>query len=195
MEIVLVRHASTAWSGVRYCGISDPPLSPTGLAEARQLAAALANDLPSDVRIVSSPSRRAVATAAAIADAARLPGVELDDRWREADVGLAEGRTFDELRVISPEVASALVAGALEIDWPRGESHVSLAARVASACADLVDDGRPVVVVTHAGPLMHACALARDGGLSRDDLVTPAVARRIDLPDRIVRAPVVGSTA
>ena len=96
VEVILVRHAATAWSGVRYCGVSDPPLSPTGLGEARWLAATLAGDLPPNTRIVSSPSRRAVATASAIVDAGRLPGVELDPRWREADVGVAEGRTEPE---------------------------------------------------------------------------------------------------
>ena len=195
MEVVLVRHASTSWSGVRYCGISDPPLSPTGLAEARRLAAALARELPPDARIISSPSRRAVTTATAIADAARLPGVELDHRWREADVGLADGRTFEELSAIAPEVAAGLAAGELVIDWPGGETHASLAARVAAAWSDLLDHGERAVVVTHAGPLLHACALARGRGLSREDLVAPATARRIDSPDRNLATKVVGSTS
>jgi broad specificity phosphatase PhoE len=195
VDIVLVRHASTAWSGVRYCGISDPPLSPTGLVEARDLASALARDLPPGVRIISSPSKRAVATAAAIADAARLPGVELDDRWREADVGLAEGRTFDEVSAVAPEVAAALAAGELDIDWPGGESHASLAARVIAAWWDLLAGGRPAVVVTHAGPLLHACALAAGRGLLPGDLVAPATARWLDAHDGTGGTTVVGSTA
>ena len=32
LEIVLVRHASTDWSGRRYCGRSDPPLNEAGQA-------------------------------------------------------------------------------------------------------------------------------------------------------------------
>ena len=180
VQIILVRHASTAWSGVRYCGVSDPPLSPTGLAEARRLAESLAADLLVDTRIVTSPSRRAVATASTIADIARLPGVELDARWREADVGVAEGRTFDELSGIAPDVAAALAAGDLRIDWPGGETYASLAARVAAAWADLLADGRPAVVVTHAGPLMHACAIAEGRDVARDDLIDPATARWIE---------------
>jgi broad specificity phosphatase PhoE len=195
MEIVLVRHASTAWSGVRYCGFSDPPLSPTGGGEARRLAASLAGELPRDALVISSPSRRAVSTASAIAHAARLSGVALDDRWREADVGLAEGRTFDELAAIAPEIAAALAAGELEIDWPGGESHASLVARVSAAWSDLLVEGRPAVVVTHAGPLLHACALAGGRAPSRDDLVAPATVRRINLPARRRGTTVVGSTA
>ena len=104
VDVVIVRHASTAWSGVRYCGISDPPLSPTGLAEAGHLAERLARDLPAARRIVSSPSSRALATASAIGGAIGASDVEIDPRWREADVGIAEGRTFDEL---APAVAKA----------------------------------------------------------------------------------------
>jgi ribonuclease H / adenosylcobalamin/alpha-ribazole phosphatase len=195
VEIILVRHAATSWSGVRYCGISDPPLSPTGLADARRLAASLSRDLPADVRVVSSPSRRAVATATAIVEAAHLPGVELDARWREADVGIAEGRTFDELSAITPDVAAALARGDLEIDWPGGETHSSLAARVADAWADLVAVGRPAVVVTHAGPFMHARALGEDRPISRDDLVEPAATGRFLVSEGSARDAVLRSSA
>jgi len=195
VEIILVRHAATSWSGVRYCGISDPPLSPTGLADARRLAVSLSRDLPADVRVVSSPSRRAVATATAIVEAAHLPGVELDARWREADVGIAEGRTFDELSAIAPDVAAALARGDLEIDWPGGETHSSLAARVADAWADLVAVGRPAVVVTHAGPFMHARALGEDRPISRDDLVEPAATSRVLVSEGSARNAVLRSSA
>ena len=195
VEIILVRHAATSWSGVRYCGISDPPLSPTGLADARRLAVSLSRDLPADVRVVSSPSRRAVATATAIVEAAHLPGVELDARWREADVGIAEGRTFDELSAIAPDVAAALARGDLEIDWPGGETHSSLAARVADAWADLVAIGRPAVVVTHAGPFMHARALGEDRPISRDDLVEPAATGRVLVSEGSARDAVLRSSA
>jgi broad specificity phosphatase PhoE len=180
---------------VRYCGISDPPLSPTGLADARRLAVSLSRDLPADVRVVSSPSRRAVATATAIVEAAHLPGVELDARWREADVGIAEGRTFDELSAIAPDVAAALARGDLEIDWPGGETHSSLAARVADAWADLVAVGRPAVVVTHAGPFMHARALGEDRPISRDDLVEPAAIGRVLVSEGSARDAVLRSSA
>ena len=195
VDLVLVRHASTSWSGVRYCGISDPPLSPTGLAEARRLAERLGRDLPSDCRIVSSPSRRALATASAIADAIRAPGVEIDPRWREADVGIAEGRTFDELTALAPEVAAALANRVLAIDWPGGETHTSLVDRVTAALADLVADGRSVVVVTHAGPFMHAVSTAEDRAPSTDDLIPPATTRRVMLGARSVTSKVLRSTA
>ena len=195
VTIVLVRHASTAWSGVRYCGRSDPPLSSIGVDEALRLAESLAGDLPPGTRVVSSPSRRATMTAAAIVEAAGLATAAIDDRWREADLGIAEGRTFDELTAIAPDLAAALAAGELAIDWPAGETHAALADRVASAWAALVTDGRPTVVVTHAGPFMHARALAGRRPISPDDLVAPAAAHRLEVAAGPSRPPVLPSTA
>jgi broad specificity phosphatase PhoE len=194
VTIVLVRHASTAWSGVRYCGRSDPPLSDIGVDEALRLGESLVHDLPSGTRVVSSPSRRATATAAAIVETAGLTNVEIDDRWREADLGIAEGRTFDDLSAIAPDLATALAAGELAIDWPAGETHTALADRVAAAWADLVADGRPTVVVTHAGPFMHARAIAGRRPISPDDLVAPAVAHRMEVAAGPSRPPVLPST-
>ena len=195
VTIVLVRHASTAWSGVRYCGRSDPPLSAIGVDEALRLAESLGGDLPPGTRVLTSPSRRATATASAIVEAAGLATAEIDDRWREADLGIAEGRTFDELTAIAPDLTAALAAGELAIDWPAGETHAALADRVAAAWADLVADGRPTVVVTHAGPFMHARAIAGRRPISPDDLVAPAAAHRMEVAAGPSRPPVLPSTA
>jgi broad specificity phosphatase PhoE len=193
-EIVLVRHAATAWSGIRYCGRSDPPLSEHGAAEAARLGAALGPTLGSDWLVVSSPSVRALATAEAIASAAGVGGVEVDDRWREAALGVAEGRTFDELATVHPVLAAALAAGELAIDWPGGETHGSLARRVASAWEALIERGRSAVIVTHAGPLLHANAIALGRAISPDDLVAPAAFVRVAVgADGRVRAPVLPS--
>jgi broad specificity phosphatase PhoE len=186
VEIVLVRHASTTWSGRRYCGRSDPPLSAAGRIEAATLADRLAPALAPDARIVTSPLRRAVATARMIAEAVADRPIELDPRWREADCGLAEGHTFDELAEIAPTVAAAILAGETTIDWPGGETAASLAARVREASDDLARDGRPVVVVTHAGPILHAAALSRRGATRASDLVPPGGTLRVSMSARQV---------
>lgn len=195
-EIVLVRHAATAWTGLRYCGRSDPPLSERGAADAARLATSFGSTLDADWLVVTSPSRRAVATAEAIASAAGVVRVEVDDRWREAHLGVAEGRTFDELEADHPDLAAALAAGDLAIDWPDGETHLSLALRVAAAWDALVERGRSAVVVTHAGPLLHAHAIAMGRALSPDGLVAPATFVRVSVgADGRVGAPVLPSRA
>lgn len=163
-ELVFVRHASTSWSGRRYCGRADPPLDRAGQLAARRLATELAIAFPAwpspPGRIVASPSRRARQTAAAIARVVPDLRIELDERWSEADVGAAEGLTFDELATIEPELAARLVHGDAAIDWPGGETASSLAERVRSAVRDLDDESSPTIVVSHAGPLRIAIALA-----------------------------------
>lgn len=180
-EIVLVRHAATAWSGSRYCGRSDPPLSEAGQADAARLGAALAPLIAPGTSVIASPSIRALATAQAIAAAAGIDRVQTDERWLEADVGFADGRTFDELVEQAPDLAAALAGGALEIDWPGGETHRALAGRVADAWNELVGRRRPAVVVTHAGPLMLALSLAEGRPARTADLLAPAASVRVRL--------------
>lgn len=178
-EIVFVRHGATSWSGRRYCGRSDPPLDATGKAAVASLADALASTLTRDVLLVTSPALRARQTAAALARAIGVEDVEVDDRWREVDFGIAEGRTFEELTELEPDIARSLARGATDIDWPGGESAAGLAGRIDAAWAALIARGRPAVVVSHAGALRHAVALARSLPPHAVDLLEPATAVRV----------------
>ena len=178
-DVVLVRHGPTSWTGRRYCGRSDPPLDAAGLAAARSLAAALAPTLARDVLIVTSPARRARETAAALAAAAGVVDVEVDERWQEADFGIAEGRTFEELAALEPDLAAALARGVTDIDWPGGETAADLGSRVEAAWSALVGRGRSALVVSHAGPLRHALAVAGGVPTSAVDLLEPATSVRV----------------
>ena len=181
-ELIVVRHAPTAWSGRRYCGRSDPPLDAPGRAAAARLAADLAPTLPAGTRIVSSPLRRALDTATAIADAAGLVTVIVDDRWREVDFGVAEGRTFDELATIEPALAARLATGDTAVDWPGGESAAAFERRIRAAWRDLLATGDATVLVSHAGPLRAAMAAARDVPSDGVTLLEPATFVRLDRP-------------
>lgn len=159
-ELILVRHAATSWSGRRFCGRGDPPLNRAGQAVARRLAKDLASALAPGGRIVSSPARRARQTADAIARAIPAARVQLDDRWSETDFGIAEGLTFDELARVAPDLVARLGRGDVAIDWPGGEAASSLAERVAAAWRDLIEQPSSTILVSHAGPLRIAIALA-----------------------------------
>ena len=159
--IVLIRHAATAWSGHRYLGRKDMPLSAEGREAARTMAEGLVATIPAGVRIVASPSSRARETAEIIAAALGSPvAVETDPRWAEVDVGDAQGLTFEEVEARFPSLARQLAAGEAEIDWPGGESAAALDARVAAAWDAVVTAGRPTIVVSHAGSIRVAAALA-----------------------------------
>jgi broad specificity phosphatase PhoE len=156
--LVLVRHGeATANAAGLLLGRTDAPLTDAGRAQ----AAALAPRLGRVRRLVSSPLRRALDTAAAFG--LDLP-VEVDDRWVEVDYGEHEGRALTD---VPAEV------------WRRwrqdpdyrpagGESLAAVGVRVREACAELTaapgtgaraDDG-DVVVVSHVSPIKAAVAWA-----------------------------------
>jgi broad specificity phosphatase PhoE len=178
--IILVRHASTAWTGRRYCGRSDPPLDVPGEAAAARLAAEIAEMFEARTRIVSSPSRRTVATALAIAGAVGSRAVALDDRWRETDFGLADGLTFEDLEREAPDLARRVAEGETWIDWPDGERAGDLAARVEIAWREVAESAWDTVVVSHAGPLRIAIGLAT--GQRPESVEIPRPAAVIHLP-------------
>jgi broad specificity phosphatase PhoE len=180
--IVLVRHAATTWSGHRYCGRADPPLSAAGRVMAEELAAELAPALPSDVRIVSSPSRRARDTARAIAGRLDHPSIEVDAGWLETDVGLAEGLTFDEVAARWPALAADLADGSVEIDWPGGETARELERRVGHAWSAVVAAGRPTLVVSHGGSIRAAVAIATGRGLAEIAFLEPGRWSSVEVP-------------
>ena len=150
--LLLVRHAETAPNALGHLlGRADPPLSPTGRAQAAALAAWLP---PVDI-VVSSPLRRARQTAAALG----LP-TRVDERWIERDYGEFDDRPphaiTDEMWRRWQTDDSYTPAGV--------EADQEVAARVREACADLVGDATSatVVVVTHVSPIKAAIQWALD---------------------------------
>ena len=183
-ELILVRHARTAWSGSRYCGRSDPPLDGPGLVAADRLGADLGSALLNTTRIVTSPLRRALQTAEAIARHTRGGHIAVDPRWSEIDFGMAEGLTFEQLERVAPDIAAALAAGQVEIDWPGGETSAGFAARIEAAWHDVAARRGTVVVVSHGGPLRLAIALATG---------RPAASVSVPEPGGVVRLALAGS--
>lgn len=187
-EILLIRHAETRWTGRRYCGRSDPPLSPAGKRTAGRIAAEIAGERAA-VQIVCSPLLRARQTADAISSAMPGTSIEVDERWAETDFGIAEGLTYEELAHMSPALAARLVEGDSAIDWPGGETAAALAARVEAAWRDLGKHGRPFLVVSHGGPLRIAIALATNRPVGSVTAPGPGSVWRLPRVSRSVATP------
>jgi ribonuclease H / adenosylcobalamin/alpha-ribazole phosphatase len=150
--LLLVRHGNTVLSGQRYSGRVDPELTAEGVAQARAVAARLARDGGPDA-VVTSPLRRAHATATAIATAAGVD-VAVDDGLVEVDFGRWDGLTFAEVRAGWPaELAAYLEDSALAP--PGGESVDEVARRVRKVRDRLLTayPGRTVAVVSHVTPI------------------------------------------
>lgn len=147
----IARHASSTWTGQRYAGVSNPPLSEQGLAEAAALAARVATSgllAAPTAHLVASPRDRAVDTAHAVARATGRT-VELDADWGEMDFGALEGQTFDALAAGWPDIAARLLAADTAIDWPDGETHAAFRARVLRALDRALASPGPVLVIAH----------------------------------------------
>ena len=150
---ILLRHGDTCLSPEhRFSGLSDVPLSADG---ARQVSAA-AHRLASGARIdaiVSSPLRRAAATAAMVADELGLT-MATDEDLRETDFGQWEGLTFGEIQHRWPEAVLAWQRDPAQAP-PGGESFADTACRVNRACERILwqHRGRTILVVSHITPI------------------------------------------
>ena len=128
MKLILVRHGETHWNkdGLIQGGDSDIELNDTGLEQARKLAAFLKNE--PIIAILSSPLRRAIATAEVIASHHQLP-VEIDQGLRELKVGDLEGISISDLRTTFSRFLLKWWQDGEAMKLPNGESLVELQQR------------------------------------------------------------------
>lgn len=141
-----LRHGQTARNALRVFQSVDEPLNETGLAQAEQAAALLAEELAGgdSVHIVCSDAPRAQTTARAVARQLA--------REERPHAGLRE-RHFGAL----------IGSSSANIDWDcapeGGETLDQFVARTLAALSDAIAHPAPVVVVAHGGTL-HVLASA-----------------------------------
>ena len=145
MQLLLIRHAlplrSEPGEG------SDPHLSDVGFEQANRLPQALARHPIS--RVVSSPQRRALQTAAPVAEALGLP-IDVDDRFAEYDRDLAVYIPIEQIRDEDPEEWARMSDGHL----PSMVDEDAFRARVSEGITGLVagsDHAETVLVFSHGG--------------------------------------------
>jgi broad specificity phosphatase PhoE len=159
VQLLLIRHALPLRSEPHEG--SDPHLCEEGFQQAKRLPQALKRYPIS--RIVSSPQRRAVQTAAPVAEAYGLP-VQIDDRFAEYDRDLAVYVPIEQIRDEYPQEWARLADGHL----PSGVDEDAFLTRVADAVAEVVaaaDHEDTVAVFSHGGvinvTLHHILGTAR----------------------------------
>jgi alpha-ribazole phosphatase len=148
-RLVLIRHAEPDESmrGRSY-GRLDVPLSPAGRAQAAAIAETL-RDARLDA-IFASPMRRAIDTAAPLAEAHGLT-VVAHEGLRELDFGALEGLTFDEIARERPELYESWMTDPTETRFPDGESFGELRERALAAAADIRSGHEHAAIVAHGG--------------------------------------------
>jgi len=145
VQLLLVRHAlphrSEPGQG------ADPELSDEGRAQAARLPDALARYPIS--RVVSSPQRRAIDTAAPVAQARGLT-VDIEDRFAEYDRELPAYIPIEQIRAEDPKEWARMAAGQL----PSAVDEDAFRARVQAAVDHLVATAEhedTVAVFSHGG--------------------------------------------
>ena len=148
-HLLLIRHAETDMAG-RFCGHSDPELSPRG----RQQLAGVVDRLSEYAiqQIYTSDLRRARQTAEAIASHFGI-GVEVRPGLREIHFGLWEGLSWSEIEACDPVLAKSWAERYPNCTAPSGESlqRFERRARAEGAFLFAAATECPIAVVAHAG--------------------------------------------
>ncbi|MEA3253991.1 MAG: histidine phosphatase family protein, partial [Chloroflexota bacterium] len=143
------RHGETYWNKGRRVqgGESDIELNELGLKQAARLAAFLKDE---DIdAVMSSPLKRALASARAIAGQHKLP-LEINDGLREIAVGELEGLSLSDLSSTFSQLLMEWWKGGTE-RLPGGESFAELGERSWKAVEPLLARHKEgtVVVISH----------------------------------------------
>lgn len=148
--VYLLRHGRTEANRRRlYCGSTDLPLSPEGMAELRRLAARGGYPPITGLRVITSGLRRTAETLLAIYGPTPF---ETEPGFREMDFGDFEGKSYEMLR--DDGAYQAWIAGDNEKNrCPNGESGADMTRRVLAAWERVVRDGRDALLVIHGGPI------------------------------------------
>jgi len=157
--VLIARHGETTWNvSGRYQGRLESELSSRGLAQAQALAEAAGGyDLG---RILSSPLKRCVSTAQAVADRLAL-SVEVDLRLIEIAHGTWEGRYRDELAANDSERYRCWRGSPESVAFEKGESLADVLARWSDFARDF-NPAANTLLVTHDA-VVRVAILERTG--------------------------------
>ena len=148
--MLLTRHGHVEGiEPARFRGRADLALTPRGVAQAQALASRIASGWRVTC-IYSSPARRCLATAAAVANACgREPRVL--DVLNDIDYGAWRSRPCEEIKGAHPEMFAAWFATPQLVRFPNGESLQDLLARTADALRTVLalNEDETAVLVGH----------------------------------------------
>lgn len=150
-ELFLLRHGEVDGYQHRYVGKTDVKLSRQGREELLQLARNFGDE--QFETIYCSPLLRCRETLALLD---RSEEVILDERIREVDFGLWEGKSYEEILSEYPELVAHWAAGSEDFCFPEGEKISQFNQRLADFACDLQKlRERKILIITHGGVIRH----------------------------------------
>jgi len=155
MLIYFVRHGQTDWNkALRWQGSSDIELNATGQAQAKAVRDWFVEQGIKPVAVVSSPMKRAQATARCIASAYEQD-IILEPAFKEVGLGEYEGKTTAELEQQYGEQFAQWLCHYHMIASPGGESLEQAMERMCPALLSRIEQfGDRLVIVAHQAILM-----------------------------------------
>ena len=150
-KVLIWRHGQTDWNIVnRFQGHSDIPLNRVGEFQAKHAAAILAGMEPT--QIISSDLGRAHNTAKYLSELVKVD-VEIDQRLRETDGGLWEGKTGAENREADFANFVRWIDGEDLPAGTTGEKRSEVAARTTAVIEEALAGKKDqlLVITTHGG--------------------------------------------
>ena len=168
-NVLLIRHGQSRGNAERrFGGHTATPLSTRGRNQAQATARILKSE--SITAIYSSDLARAIETAQPLAKLIGLP-INSTNAFRERDVGVMEGLTFEDAAQQHPEQYAALLRRDFEHVLTGGESYRQLLDRARQKLDEIIEENRggKIVVFSHTGTI---CILALHlmGALDAPDL-------------------------
>lgn len=152
-RLFLIRHGQSAGNAQgRFGGHSATPLSELGFEQARVTAEALAKENIN--AIYSSDLLRAVQTSEPLSKLTGIPVITKPE-FRERNVGVLEGLTFDESKQEYPDDYYALVNRNVHHVITKGESYSDLLNRIKGELRSIIrrHRGERIAIFTHTGAL------------------------------------------
>jgi len=147
----LIRHPEPDSSARGLCyGSMDVPLSDDGVRHSKAIAEMMA--IENFDAVYTSPKRRCVEMARTIA---RGRAVATLEDFCELDFGLLEGRSYDEIAALYPDIYRQWMENPTATQFPQGENFCQMSSRVRSALEAMLlrHAQESVLVVTHGGPI------------------------------------------
>lgn len=152
-HLYLIRHGQSAGNAEgRFGGHGPTPLSDLGCRQADKTARALANEGIS--AIYTSDLLRAVQTAEPLARLLDLP-INTSPAFRERNVGVLEGLTFDESKARFPRDYYALINRSVHHVITDGESYRQLLKRITSELRNILRQHQRerIAIFSHTGAI------------------------------------------
>ncbi|QWE08626.1 histidine phosphatase family protein [Polynucleobacter ibericus] len=169
----LVRHGETDWNAARRLqGHTDIDLNARGLAQAKQMAAALKNiNLHFDV-LYTSDLQRAAKTAKAIEELFKTSAIS-NAILRERHLGALQGLTIDEAPMREPELWKSHLSRNIEENLRDGESIQQFADRIRTALEQIKMQhlGQTILLISHGGALDMMYRIASNQPLDAEKAV------------------------